>query len=132
MMPEERNAMLRRGNAIRLARSQVRRAVKRRRMDIRDALDHPAVQTMPVMELLAYLPGRRNGGSGKQIRRADALARRIAKEAWVHTETVTVADLSPARRDRVAEVVWQTAPGCEPPVEAVSPSLHTLTREAPG
>jgi hypothetical protein len=73
-----------------------------------------------VLELLAYLPCRRSNGCGKQIRRADALARRIAKEAWIHTETLTVADLSPGRRDRVAEVVWQTAPGCAPPVEAVS------------
>ena len=38
---------------------------------------------------------------------ADALARRIAREAWIHTETLKVADLSAARRDRVAEVAWQ-------------------------
>jgi hypothetical protein len=116
MTPEERLAVLRQGNAIRLARSEVRRGLKRRRIDIRDALDHPAVQTMPVIELLAYLPGRRGVARGKQFRRAEALARRIARAAWLHTETVTVADLSPARRDRVAEVVWQTAPGYEAPV----------------
>jgi hypothetical protein len=116
MTPEERLAVLRRGNAIRLARSEIRRGLKRRRIDIRDALDHPAVQTMPVIELLSYLPGRRGVPRGKQIRRAEALARRIARAAWLQTETVTVADLSPARRDRIAEVVWQTAPGYEPPV----------------
>ena len=132
MTPEERLAVLRRGNAIRLARTEIRQGLKRRRIDIRDALDHPAAQRMAVVDLLAYLPGRRNGCHGKQVRRADALAKRIAKEAGIHTETLTVAALSPARRDRVAEVVWQIAPGCEPPVEAVSPSLQRLTREAPG
>ena len=132
MTPEERLAVLRRGNAIRLARTEIRQGLKRRRIDIRDALDHPAAQRMAVVDLLAYLPGRRNGCHGKQVRRADALAKRIAKEAGIHTETLTVAALSPARRDRVAEVVWQTAPGGEPAVEAVSPSLQRLTREAPG
>ena len=114
MTPEERLAVLRRGNAVRISRSEVRHGLKRRRVDIRDALDHPAVQSMPVIDLLAYLPGRRRDGRGKHVRRADALARRIAREAWIHTETLKVADLSTARRDRVAEVAWQVAPGCEP------------------
>lgn len=70
-----------------------------------------------MVDLLAYLPGRRSGCRGKQVRRADALAKRIADEAAIRTETLTVAALSPARRDRVAEVVWQVAPGCEPPIE---------------
>ena len=64
-----------------LARTEIRQGLKRGRIDIRDALDHPATQRMPVVDLLAYLPGRRNGCHGKQVRRADALVKRIAKEA---------------------------------------------------
>ena len=122
MTPEERLAVLRRGNAIRLARTEIRQGLKRGRIDIRDALDHPAVQRMPVVDLLAYLPAWSNGCHGKQVRRAEGLAKRIAKEAGIYTETLTVGALSPARRDRVAEVVWQTAPGCEPLVEEPVPA----------
>ena len=118
-------AALRRGNSIRLARSSVRRALKAGELDIRDALEHPSVQTMPVIELLAFLPARRGGGRAKQPRPAMALARQIARAAWIRTETLPVSALSPTRRDRLAEIVWQCVPGYEPPVE--KPSLLALS-----
>ena len=104
-------AALRRGNAIRLARSSVRRALKAGEMDIRDALEHPSVQTMPVIELLAFLPARRGGGRAKQPRPAKALAQQIARAAWIRSETVPVSALSPARRDHLARVARRAAPG---------------------
>ena len=115
---------LRRGNAIRLARAEIRRALKRGRIDIRDALEHPAVQTMPVYELLAYLPAHRGRGRGKQPRPAKALARELAAAVWINSETLPVAALSQPRRDRVAEVVWQRVPGCRVPLD------HRVERKA--
>ena len=102
---------------MRLARARVRHGLKSRTIDIREALDEPAVQTMPVVDLLACLPGRRKPRRSQRLDRAEALARRIAKEAWIRSETVTIADLSPARRDRIAEVAWQTVPAYAPPSE---------------
>ena len=122
-------AALRRGNAVRLARSSVRRQLKAGRIDIRDALDETGVQTMPVIELLAFLPARRNRGRAKQPRPARALARQIARAAWIRSETLPVSALSPARRDQLAEVVWQCVPGYEPGLRSVSshPSARVVT-----
>ena len=126
MIRERRwQAALRRGNAIRLARSSVRRALKAGEMDIRDALEHPSVQTMPVIELLAFLPARRGAGRVKQPRPAKALAQQIARAAWIRTETLPVSALSAARRDRLAEIVWQCVPGYEPVID--EPSSRALS-----
>ena len=118
-------AALRRGNAIRLARSSVRRALKAGEVKIRDALEHPSVQTMPSMELLAFLPARRGGGRAKQPRPAKALAQQIARAASIRTETLPVSALSAARRDRLAEIVWQCVPGYEPVVD--EPGMRALS-----
>lgn len=97
-------------NAVRFARSELRRALKRREIELRAALDHPAAQTMAVMELLAYLPARPRSGRARVVRRADAQARAIASRALILSETVPVSALSANRRDQLAAIAAETVP----------------------
>ncbi len=103
-------------NSARLARSDLRWQLKRREIDLREALDHPAAQQMAVVDLLAFLPGRTRTGEGKVLSRADGQARAICEAVGIHSETLPVSALSAPRRDQVAAAakrVRRSAPaGC--------------------
>jgi hypothetical protein len=89
-------------NSARLARSDLRWQLKRREIELREALDHPAAQQMTVVDLLAFLPGRTRTGEGKVLSRADGQARAICEMVGIHSETLPVSALSAPRRDQVA------------------------------
>lgn len=104
-------------NAQKQARARLRWALKRREIDIRDALDEPAAQGMKVLHLLGYLPGNRRPFRGRAIRRADAQARRIAVAARIHSETLTVSALSAPRRSELAAAAHRIADLGTRPIE---------------
>lgn len=94
---------LEKGRETRIHRAEVKRRLKAGDLDLAEALEHPAVQSMAVFELLQFLPihpPRRERLQAKGVSRAPGFAKRIALAAGI-SHTLCIEHLRGERRAQV-------------------------------
>lgn len=97
---EKRRAALELANKRRIARKELRQGLKRRRIDLAQALRSPHAAGMRIAVLLEALPGQRGPVKNNQQVRAIGQAAKLAAWAGISPHA-RVRDLSPIERHRL-------------------------------
>lgn len=94
----------------RLRRSELKRRLKRGEAPLAEALEDPAMATMPLFELLSYVRSRRprENSAERTPRRAPWTARRIARRAGFFDDLAAAREVGKLT-DRQRELVLQAA-----------------------
>lgn len=106
----QRDSALCRAREVRRKRGELKRALKRGELSLEAALREDALQTMPVTDVLAYLPYRSDAkASGRTLERARYGPAQILVAAKIAPNRA-VAALTDAQRERLLDTAERLRP----------------------